>query len=94
VVVQNFDTVRVYRELAAETEHRRARYRAFVMASVTPEETDAIRIHLQHQHLYGPDRFRHAIEAQLGRSVGPRKIGRPCKAPPSSQSVTNQESLL
>jgi len=84
----------IYRELAAEIEQRRARYRAFVMANVTPDETDAIRIHLQRQHLYGADRFRRAIEAQLGRAVGPRKIGRPRKSQPPSETVTDQKSLL
>jgi putative transposase len=51
-----------------------------ILDTVTPEETDAIRIHLQRQHLYGPDRFRRAIEAQSGRAVCPRKIGRPRKS--------------
>ena len=49
------------------------------MDVVDPEETEAIRVHLQRQHLYAPDRFRHAVEAQLGRTVGPAKIGRPRK---------------
>lgn len=51
------------------------------MQAVDPAETDAIRTHLQRQHLYGPDRFRRAIEAQLDRSTGPKKIGRPRKSP-------------
>ncbi|MBB1089108.1 transposase [Lysobacter sp. SG-8] len=59
---------------------RRA-WRAAVMQAVDPDETDAIRLHLQRQHAYGPDRFRRAIEAQLGRPAGPRKIGRPRKCP-------------
>ncbi len=50
------------------------------MQAVDPDETDAIRLHLQRQHAYGPDRFRRAIEAQLCRTAGPRKIGRPRKA--------------
>ncbi len=49
------------------------------MQAVDPEETDAIHRHLQHQRVYGPDRFRLAIERQLGRTLGPRKIGRPKK---------------
>lgn len=84
----------VYCELAIEVERRRSRYRTFVMDTITPEETDAIRIHLQRQHLYGPDRFRRAIEAQLGRTVGPRKIGRPRKSALPSKPLSNQESLL
>lgn len=58
---------------------RHRAWRALVMETVDAAETDAIRLHLQRQHLYGPDRFRKAIEAQLGRTVGPRKIGRPRK---------------
>lgn len=46
------------------------------MQTVDPAETDAIRLHLQRQHLYGLERFRKAVETQLGRTVGPRKIGR------------------
>jgi putative transposase len=71
---------------------RRQRYRALVLETVTPEETDAIRLHLQRQHLYGPDRFRRAIEAQLGRSVGPKKIGRPRKA--AESEAASLESRL
>ena len=67
--------------LAADAERRRHHYRRLVMEAITPEETDAIRLQLQRQHLYGPDRFRRAIEAQLGRKIGPKKIGRPTKAP-------------
>lgn len=65
--------------LAADPDSRRSVYRAFVMDAVPSEETDAIRQHLQRQHLYGPDRMRHDIEAQLGRAAGPKKIGRPRK---------------
>ncbi|TWI04657.1 hypothetical protein IP90_00790 [Luteimonas cucumeris] len=54
--------------------------RGLVRESVDAAETDAIRLHVQRQHLYGPDRFRTAIEAQLGRAVGPGKTGRPRKA--------------
>lgn len=59
---------------------RQRRYRDIVMATVDPADIDAVRRHLQRQHAYGGDRFRQAIEAQLGRSVGPQKIGRPRKA--------------
>lgn len=65
--------------LAAEPDRRRGLYRDFVMEAVPSEETDAIRQHLQRQHVYGPDRLRRGIEAQLGRAVGPKKIGRPQK---------------
>lgn len=65
--------------LGKDAADRRQRYRAMVMETVDPQETDAIRLHLQRQHVYGPDRFRRAIEATLGRTVGPKKIGRPRK---------------
>lgn len=61
-------------------EERRWNYRELVMQAVDPEETDAIRRHLQHQCIYGPDRFRLAIERQLGGELAPKKIGRPEKA--------------
>ena len=55
---------------------RRAAWRALVMETVDPDEPDAICPHVQRRHLYGPDRFRLIIEAQLGRAVGPSRIGR------------------
>lgn len=57
-----------------------ARYRQLVLAAITPEETEAIRRHLQRQHVYGPDRLQREIQATLGRSAGPAKMGRPRKA--------------
>ncbi len=84
----------VYCAFGAEPDERRRRYRAFVMDDVTAEETDAIRAHLQRQHVYGPDRFRLAIEAQLGRSVGPRKMGRPRKSSPDTEVASHRESAL
>jgi len=83
-----------YRELTTGIEQRQARYRAFVMDDVAQEEIEAIRAHLQRQHLYGPDRFRRVIEAQLGRTLEPRTVGRPRKAPSSSQSVKDQGDSL
>lgn len=65
-----------YLALSADPAVRQQHYRALVMAAVDPEEVDAIRRHLQSQLAYGSDRFRQAIEAQLGRTVGPQKIGR------------------
>lgn len=69
-----------YLALSADPIARQQRYRALVMAAVDAEEVDAIRRHLQRQHAYGSDRFRQAIEAQLGRTIGPQKIGRPRKS--------------
>lgn len=74
-------------ELAVDPGERRCLYREFVMETVTPEEMDAIRQHLQRQHFYGPDRLRRAIEAQLGRTVGPKKIGRPRKISSSDHEI-------
>lgn len=61
-------------------EERWRNYRELVMQAVDPEETEAIRRYVRHQRIYGPDRFRQAIERQLGRRVGPKKVGRPKKA--------------
>ena len=79
-----------YQTLADDPATRQCLYREMVMATVDPADVDAIRRHLQRQHAYGGDRFRQVIEAQLGRSVGSQKIGRPRKTeqvprPPSVQ---------
>lgn len=76
-----------YLSISRDTVERRARYRAFVMESVSENELDAIRGHIQRQHAYGTSRFREAIEAQLGRPAGPRKIGRPRKTEASAESA-------
>lgn len=70
-----------WRQLAATPAARRAAWRDLVIQAVAPKETEAIRRHLQRQHAFGTDRFRRAIEAQLGRPCGPRRVGRPPKAP-------------
>lgn len=55
--------------------------RCFVLDAVDPNETAAIRLNLQRQHALGSDRFRAAIERQLGRRVGPAaRMGRPRKS--------------
>ena len=58
-------------------------------------DVETIRRHLQRQHAYGSNRFREAIEAQLGRGVGPQKIGRPRKEKESGNqiSATSSDSL-
>ena len=48
-----------------------------MMSEADLTETDAIRLHLQSQHRYGPDRFRKAIESGFGQTVGPQRLGRP-----------------
>jgi len=45
----------------------------------TAEDASRFAQHLHHQQPMGNDRFRSAIEAQLGRSIIPRKAGRPRK---------------
>lgn len=49
------------------------------METVDPTETGAIRLHLPRGYAHGSNRFRQAIELQLGRLAGPAKIGRPKK---------------
>jgi putative transposase len=63
--------------LGPDPTSRQRAWRDLVMQTIDPDETQAIRLHLQRQHLYGPDRFRRAIEVQLGRTLGPARIGRP-----------------
>lgn len=63
---------------------RQRAYRELVAQAIDPAETDTIPRHLQHQQAYGPDRFRRMIEQQLGRTIGPKKVGRPKKSPPDA----------
>ena len=62
-------------------------YCALVMQGIAEEELDRIRLDLQHQHAFGSDRFRCAIEAQLQRRAGPAKIGRPRKSKSTEESA-------
>src|SRR5690606_28770487 len=48
-----------------------------MMSEADLSETDTIRLHLQSQHRYGPDRFRKAIESGFGQTVGPQRLGQP-----------------
>ncbi len=64
----------------ATDDMRPAIYRRFVLDAIDPDETAAIRLNLQRQHALGNDRFRAAIERQLGRRAGPAaRTGRPKK---------------
>lgn len=65
--------------LGPDADSRQAAYRELVMEAISDDDLTAIRLHLQRQHALGSDRFRTAIEAQLGRRAGPAKIGRPAK---------------
>lgn len=69
-----------YLALSPDPALRRAAYQALVMETVDETELNEIRHQLQRQHAFGTNRFRKAIEAQLGRRAGPAKIGRPSKA--------------
>ncbi len=68
-----------YLALGSDPAARQRQHLDMVMAAVNPHDTDACLRHLQRQHAYGSDRFRQAIEAQLGRNVTPQKIGQPKK---------------
>lgn len=72
-----------YLALSSDPIQRQLMHRALVMETVDHAEVEAIRQQLQRQHAYGTELFRTAIEMQLGRTVGPRKIGRPRKSEPA-----------
>lgn len=74
--------------LGPETSARRHAWRTLLMERVDDRENHDIRINLQRQHFYGPDRFRHSIEAMLGCQLHPKKIGRP-RATPEIHSLSN-----
>lgn len=76
-----------YLALGADAAERCNAYHAFVIQAIPPEELENIRLHLQRQHAYGSERFRAAIETQLGRRAGPAKIGRPRKSMIPSESA-------
>lgn len=56
-----------YLALGATTQERCKVYREFVSEGASALDVDDIRLHLQRQYAFGSDRFRTAIEAQLGR---------------------------
>ncbi len=76
-----------YRALGRDDAARRAAYRSLVVAGLDPAELDHIRATLQRQHALGSDRFRDAIERQLGQRAGPARIGRPPKPGRSEESA-------
>jgi len=73
-----------FQALGTDPESRRAAYRELVKQAISDDDLKAIRLQLQRQHALGSERFRAAIEAQLGRSAGPARIGRPRKAAESA----------
>lgn len=68
-----------YLALGITEDARCSAYRALAIENLSQDHIDAIRIHIQSQYALGSERFRTAIEAQLARSAGPAKIGRPGK---------------
>jgi REP element-mobilizing transposase RayT len=62
------------------------RYLHYINDRYHRDALDAIRRHVQCPHAYGPNRFRAAIEAQLGCPVQPQKIGRPKKSDQAQRS--------
>jgi putative transposase len=75
-----------YLALASNEAERQAVYRGLVQAACD-EDASRFSHHLHRQHPMGNDRFRAAIEAQLGRSVSPRKGGRPKKQRPELEET-------
>lgn len=67
-----------YLRLGTTPSDRQQVYRELVQQAVA-EDAARFAQHLHHQQPMGNDRFRSAIEAQLGRSITPRKAGRPRK---------------
>jgi len=76
-----------YRALGSDDQARRIAYRSLTIAGLDPAELEQIRAILQRQHALGNDRFRAAIERQLGRRAGPARIGRPPKPRSSEESA-------
>lgn len=69
-------------------EERCTAYHAIALETLSDDDIEAIRLHLQRRHALGSDCFRAAIEVQLARPAGPLKIGRPRKPHDSSESRT------
>lgn len=68
---------RAWLALGADDAARRRAWRALALAVIAPGEADAIRLHLQRQQFYAPDRLRHAIDVQPERTPGPATTGGP-----------------
>jgi putative transposase len=66
-----------YQALGRDPDERRRVYRQWAMATPDLDEVATIRHHTRSQHAYGSDTFRETVEATLGRSAGPQKLGRP-----------------
>lgn len=69
----------IYRRLAADEGHRRAKYRELVAEALSAEDIAAIRLYAQRQRALGSTRFQEQIEQQLQRRAGIGRPGRPRK---------------
>jgi putative transposase len=69
-----------YRSLASTPRNRQIAYRKMFLDSITPELLTAIRDTTNSCLVLGNDRFKDEIETLLGRSVRPRRRGRPRKS--------------
>ncbi len=61
---------RAWLALGQDQPARQRAWRALLGEAIDPAETNAIRLHLQRQRLYGPERIHRAIETQAGRAPG------------------------
>jgi putative transposase len=66
-----------YLRLGPDDSSRRVAYRELFQGRVCEEQLASIRTHLAAQRAYGGERFREAIERQLGRSMQIVPRGRP-----------------
>ncbi len=69
-----------YLALGPDDQARRAAYRDLFRATLPAESIDRIRQATRTNDTLGNDRFRHQVEAMLGRRIGPLKRGRKPKA--------------
>ena len=65
--------------MRGDTVTRLRAYQAMFREAPNAETQDALRAHTRQNKAFGNDRFRQAIERQLGRRAGPARIGRPPK---------------
>ncbi len=72
-----------YSCLARSEAERQHAYRELVQQACD-EDASRFSNHMRHQRPMGSDRFRAAIEAQLGRKLTPGKVGRPRKQRPEN----------
>ena len=67
------------RSLASEEANQAAAYRELLCESLPEEDLTAIRQHIGKERSLGGPCFQAMVEAAIGRPVGIRPRGRPCK---------------